>query len=94
MLKLDNYPKSVFEKMNVTPEQARDKAIAILENVNFNKRQLAKYMKPVEEIDVVTMDLIADVISREDEVRDFASEFEDGLSHIGHALSLEAYLNP
>ena len=94
MLKLDNYPKSVFEEMNVTPEQARDKAIEILESVRFNREALAAYMKPIEEIDVVTMDLIADVISREDEVRDFASEFEDGLSHIGHAMSLEMYLNP
>ena len=94
MLKLDNYPKSVFEEMNVTPEQARDKAIEILESVRFNREALAAYMKPIEEIDVVRMDLIADVISREDEVRDFASQYNNDLSHIGHAGALEWYLNP
>lgn len=94
MLELDNYPKSVFEKLNLTPEEARDKAIEILESVRFNREALAAYMKPIEEIDVVRMDLIADVISREDEVRSFAASYNNDLSHIGHAGALEWYLNP
>lgn len=94
MLELDNYAKHVFEEKKLTPEQARDKAIEILESVRFNRVELEKFMHPVDEIDIVLWDWIADVIKREDVVRSFAAQFQDGLAQAHHASSLFIRLDP
>ena len=92
MLEIGNWEQSIFEKFGLTPEQARDKAIEILESVRFNPKQLHKYMFPVEEIDGVQWEVIAGVIAKEDEVRSLASEKKDGLYNFADALTLEVYL--
>ena len=92
MLELDNYAKRVFEKFGLSPEQARDKAIEILESVRFNRDKLADYMKGVNEISGYQYEIIAGVIERQDDVRRFASQFNDGLSQAYHASLLEMYL--
>lgn len=92
MLKISDYEKHVIEKFGLTPEQARDKAIEILESVRFNRKQLEGYMLPVEEIDGYGWEVIAGVLKREQEVRKFAENWEDGLSQFAHALNLEVYL--
>lgn len=92
MLELDNYPKSVFEKLNLTPEEARDNAIRVLESVRFNRDKLADYMKDVNELDSYEWEIIADIARREDVVRSFAAQFPDGLAQAYHASLLEMYL--
>lgn len=92
MLEIGDWERSVFEKFGLTPEQARDKAIEILESVRFNPKLLQAYMNPVEEILDVKWEVIAGVIEKEDDVRDFASYHEDGLYNFANALSVEVYL--
>ena len=92
MLEIGNWEQSVFEKFRLTPEQARDKAIEILESVRFNPKQLQNYMYSVEEIDSVRWEVIAGVIAKEDEIKSWASEKKDGFYNFSDALTLEVYL--
>ena len=98
MLEMDKWQKANFDELGLTPEQARDKAIEILESVRFNREELKKFMYPISETLVevgnVLLDWIDDVIEREDDVRRFASQFNDGLSQAHHASSLFMYLDP
>lgn len=77
MLELDNYPKYIFEKLGITPEQARDHAIEVLESINIEKEYLDSFMRPIEEIQSTTWELIADFNAREDEVRSLAASCEE-----------------
>lgn len=98
MLEMDKYQKEFFDKLGLTPEQARDKAIEILESVRFNREELAKFMQPISKNIVrtgdVLVDWIYDVINRESDVRDFAANWEDGLAQAHHASSLFLLLDP
>ena len=94
MLEVDGFNLKRFESYGVTPEEARDNAIRVLSSVKFNRSKLEDYIKPIEEMDYFTLDIIESLLRREEDVRFFAAQYNNDLSHIGHAGALEWYLNP
>lgn len=98
MLKMDKWQKRWFDELGLTTEQARDKAIEILESVRFNREELEDFMQPIDSnivsVGDVTTGWIVDIVSREQDVRNFASNYEDGLAQAHNASSLFLYLDP
>lgn len=92
MSEINGFDLKRFEELGYTVEEARNKAVEILESVNFNRELLKRYTKPIEELPCTILDIIESIIMMEDDVRDFATYFEDGLSKGHHAASLEMYL--
>lgn len=98
MLEMDKWQKANFGELGLTPEQARDKAIEILESVRFNREEIKKFMYPISEtlveVGSVLLDWIYDIVKRENDVKAFAAQFQDGLAQAHHASSLFLLLDP